>query len=229
MLKLRAKYRLIVFMGPVGSGKSTQMRYLLSALKRINEKSRSTFLKSGHLLAYVLELFLARRVGGRRNVAPTRVLLEDAPWLFKRVFKLWLLLDLLSVTVKFVLNIYMPFKLGYTVLVEEHVPATIADYLYLSRAIGYPLKADSFPVRYLLRLANLCRPVYVVYLDAENPELHRRWISRRSAEERTDYLSMQHTILLKLSQKLADGFVYIDTGAKSPKEVFKFIIKTGVL
>jgi len=227
MPKSGIKCRLIVFGGPVGSGKSTQMRYLLIALRKMNVKSKSTFLKSGHLLAYILELFLARIVSRRRDVAPIRALFEDAPQLFKRVFKLWLLLDLLSITVKFISNIYIPFKLGYTVLVEEHIPATMADHLYLSRATGYPLKINSFPVRYLLRLANLCRPVYVVYLDAENPELRRRWIVRGSAEERSDYLSMQRTILLKLSQKLADRFVYIDTSSKSPREVFEFIVKTA--
>jgi len=227
MLKSRIKYRLIVFGGPVGSGKSTQMRYLLIVLRKMNVKSRSTFLKSGHLLAYVLELLLARIVSKRRDVSPIRTLFEDALQLFRRVFKLWLLLDLLSITMKFLLDIYIPSKLGYTILVEEYIPATIADHLYLSSIAGYSkTKINSFSTRYLLRLANLCRPIYVVYLDAENSELYRRWKMRGSVEERRDYLLMQRTILLKLYRRLADTFTYADTGLKSPKEVFSLVTKT---
>jgi len=222
--KSRIKYRLIVFAGPVGAGKSTQIRYLRLALKGMRVKNKSVFLKSGHMLAYALTFFIARAVSRRRGVAPIRALLEDAPQLFKRIFKLWLLLDLLSITVKFLLNIYIPFRLGYAVLVEEYIPATIADYLYLSRVASYPLDVDSFPARYLLKLANLCRPVYMIYLGAEDTELYRRWIARESTEERSDYLSMQRTILLKLCKKLADKFIYENTESRSPKEVSRSVI-----
>jgi len=222
MLKMRCS--LVVFAGPVGAGKSTQIVYLQSALRKIGVRNKSVFLKSGHLLAYILELFLAKVVSKRSDVAPLRALYEDSPRLFKRVFKLWLFFDLLSVTVKFLLTIYVPFKFRYTIIVEEYIPATIADYFYLSNIAGRSLSATSFPVRYLLRLMNICRPVCVVYLDAENAELRRRWKVRKSLEEKEDYLLMQRTLLLRLYKTLADIFVYENTQLKRPREVFRSVI-----
>jgi len=197
MSNLKVKCRLIVFGGPVGAGKSTQIRYLRSAIKKVGVKNKTVFLKSGHMLAYLLGLILAKVVNKKSDVAPIRALFENAPELFKRVFKLWLFFDLISVTVKFLLNIYIPFKLKYIIIVEEYIPATIADYLYLSSIANCPLSATSFPVRYLLKLMNMCGPVCVVYLDAENAELYRRWKERKSPKEREDYLIMLTYVTLK--------------------------------
>ncbi len=216
--------RVIAFIGTVGSGKSTHMRLLYSKLKQRGLRAKTTFLKTGHLFAFILEVFLAKMVAGKRkDVFPIRALVEEKPHLFKRIFKLWLSLDLVSVTIRFLVSIYIPLKLGYTVLVEEYIPATISDYIYLSKIIKFPLKINSFEIIYLLKLMSLCGPTHIVFLDAENDKLTLRWKLRGSFDEREDYIRMQRSILLRLSKELSCSFLYINTGTKTIKETHKLV------
>jgi thymidylate kinase len=164
-------------------------------------------------------------VSKRKDVFPIRALVEGKPNLFRRIFRLWLGLDLISITLKFLASVYIPLKLGYTILIEEYVPATISDYIYLSRIINYPLKANSFAINYLLRLMNLCDPTQMIFLDAEDDELKRRWKLRGSFDEREDYLKMQRTLLLRMSRELSSHrLICINTEAKTLVEVQKLIM-----
>jgi len=220
-----SKPRLIVFVGTVGSGKSTHMRLLYSKLKQKGMNVKMVFLKTGHLFTFLLEVFLAKiLVSRRRYVFPIRALIEEKPRFFKRVFRLWLSFDLISVTIKFLANIYIPLKLGYTVLVEEYIPATISDYIYLSKIVNSSLRMNSFVISYLLKLTSLCGPTQVVFLDAKDDELALRWKVRGSFDEREDYIRMQRTILLQVSKKLSCKFLYINAGTKTIKEVHEIII-----
>jgi len=157
-------------------------------------------------------------------VFPIRALVEEKLSLFKKLFGLWLGLDLISVTMKFLVSIYVPLKLGYTVLVEEYIPATISDYIYLSKIIKFPLKVNSFAINYLLKLMSLCAPKQIVFLDAENTELIYRWKLRKSFYEREDYLLMQRAILTQISKRLSYEFLYINTRSKTIEETHKLIL-----
>jgi len=218
--------RAIIFIGTVGSGKSTHMRLLCSKLKQKGLKTKMSFLKTGHLFAFILEILLARIVTSKRkDMFPIRSLVEERPNLFRRIFRLWFGLDLISITLKFLAGIYFPLKLGYIVLVEEYIPATISDYIYLSRIINFPLRVNSFAINYLLRLMNLCGPTQIIFLDAKNDELRIRWKLRKSFDEKEDYLQMQRTLLLQISKELSSmNFIYIDTRAKTLVETQKLII-----
>ena len=218
--------RVIAFIGTVGSGKSTHMKLLYLKLKRKGLKTKICFLKTGHLFVFILEFFLAwMTVSKRRDVSPIRALVEGRPNLFRRIFRLWLGLDLISITLKFLASVYIPLKLGYTILIEEYVPATISDYIYLSRIINYPLKVNSFAINYLLRLMNLCSPTQIIFLDAKNDELKTRWKLRGSFDEREDYLKMQRTLLLRMSRELSSHrLICINTEAKTLAETQKLIM-----
>jgi hypothetical protein len=123
--------RVIAFIGTVGSGKSTHMKLLYSKLKRKGLKIKMSFLKTGHLFAFILEISLAKIVANKRkDVFPIRALVEERPTLFRRIFRLWLGLDLISITLKFLAGIYLPLKLGYTILIEEYILlASIINYV----------------------------------------------------------------------------------------------------
>jgi thymidylate kinase len=216
----------IVFTGTVGSGKSTHMKILYSKLKQGGFKVRISSLKRGHLLAFLLEGLLVKMFAGKRkDVYPIRALLEERPTLLKRIFRLLLSLDLISIISKFLASIYLPSRLGYIVLVEEYIPATISDYIYLSRVIDFPLRANSFAINYPLRLMKLCGPTQIIFLDAKDDELKRRWKLRGSFDEREDYLKMQRTLLLRMSRELSSHrLICINTEAKTIAETQELIM-----
>jgi hypothetical protein len=202
------------------------MKLLYSKLKRKGLKTKMSFLKTGHLFAFILEISLARIVANKRkDVFPIRALVEERPTLFRRIFRLWLGLDLISITLKFLAGIYLPLKLGYIVLIEEYIPATISDYVYLSKIVNFPLRVNSFAINYLLKLMNLCSPTQIIFLDAKDDELKTRWKLRGSFDERKDYLQMQRTLLLQISRELSpNGLIYINTEAKTLTETQKLIM-----
>jgi thymidylate kinase len=222
--------RVIAFIGTVGSGKSTHMKILYSKLKQGGFRVWISYLKRGHLLASLLENLLAKMLAGKRkDMYPIRALLEERPTLLKRIFRLLLSLDLISITLKFLTDIYLPLRLGYIVLVEEYIPATISDYIYLSRVINSPLKVNSFAINYLLRLIILRGPIQIVFLDAKDDELKRRWRLRGSPDERKDYLQMQRTLLLQMSRVLSsNGLIYVNTSSRTLRETQE-LITSGLL
>lgn len=217
--------QIIVFAGPVGAGKTTQMKLLASELKSNKVKVTVTFLKTGHLFAYILEITLKNiLVGKRKDVHPIRSLIKEKPHLFRRLFKLWLILDAVSVFICFLLTIYLPMKMRHIVLVEEYIPATIADYIYLAQVIGLPLKDISFAVSFMVRLLHLGGSIQIIFLDAYNATLKKRWNNRGSLNEKIDYLHMQRSLLLSLSKRFSSLLLYIDTNNKTIKEINAVII-----
>ncbi len=216
------KPHLVVLVGTVGSGKSTCMRLLYLRLRRKGLKVKTASLKTGHLLAFILEVLLAKMLVSKgKDVYPIRALIEEKPHLFRRIFKLWLILDLISITIKFLISVYLPLKLGYIVIVEEYIPATISDYIYLSKLMKPPLKMDSLSIGYLLRMANLCVSMKTIFLDAESDELVRRWKVRGSPNEREDYIQMQRSLLLCISKRLSSKFLYVNTKIMLPNELIR--------
>jgi len=216
---------LIVFVGTVGSGKSTQMKLLASELRKKGLKIKTTFLKTNHLLARLLTLILAYILISKNDVYPVRALIEDKPMIFKRLFKLWLVLDLFSISLRFLSTIFLPVKMGYIILVEEYIPATISDYIYLNKAIGLPRETLSFAVRFMLRLMHVGNPTQVIFLDARLETLDLRWKSRGSLDEKPDYLQMQRTTLLSLSRMLSSHrMLYMDTTNRNIRETHNLIV-----
>jgi thymidylate kinase len=217
--------RVIVFAGTVGAGKSTQMIHLGSKLKANRLKVKTASLKSGHLFAYFLETTVARILTGRKDVYPLRALIEEQPHLFKKLFSLWLVLDLISISIKFLLNIYVPIQIGYVVLVEEYIPATLADYVYLTKAIGLSkTRVLSFALNFLPRLMHLADPTQIIFLDAPPDTLKSRWQFRMSPDEKSDYIFMQRKLLLSICRDLSSKFSYIDTNEHSSEETRDLVL-----
>ncbi|MEM3464921.1 MAG: hypothetical protein QW566_00470 [Candidatus Jordarchaeales archaeon] len=218
------KPMIITFAGTVGSGKSTQMKLLASNLDAKEFRVETTFLKSGHLLAYLLEVFLAKLCTGERGkISPIRALIEKRAALLRRLFKLWLILDMLSVLTRFLLRVYLPAKAGHIVLVEEYLPATIADYFYISKALGSSAKEISCTLNFMCRLLHLGGPILTVFLDAPDSILEDRWNKRGSPREYFDYLQMQHTLLFSLYKRFSHCFLYVNTSNGTIDEIHEEI------
>jgi hypothetical protein len=212
------KPRLVVFVGTVGSGKSTQMRLLEREFRAKGLRVKSTHLKSNSLLAAWLIAALARILARPQEVTPIRALIDKRPDIFRRLFRTWLALDVLGIALLFVVKILLPLKLRSIVLVEEYLPATIADYLYLSRVVGCSLPRTSFAVRLMLAMSEAA-PAHTIFLDARLDELERRWKRRKSYAEKPDYLQMQRTLLPPLSKMISSQEIfYVDTTGQSIAE-----------
>lgn len=213
---------IIVFVGTVGAGKSTQIRQLLFTLRKNDVKSTSTALKRGHFLTHMLEVFLARLFleKGQDATYPIEVTLRNRPDILKKLFKFFMMLDAVSIFCRFFLTVYVPKKLGYVVLVEEYIPGALADYEWLSKMVGARL--SSLFARLLTSLTILGGPTYTIFLDAPEQTLIARWVYRKSPTQRVEYLEMQRTVLFVLSKWLSSSFIYINTQNKA-------IAKTGLI
>jgi thymidylate kinase len=215
---------LIVFIGTVGAGKSTQLRLLASILDKSGFKVKTTCLKTNHFPSSLAVSFLKKLLArNRSDLFPVRALMEEKPAVFKRLFKFWLALDAISTSVRSLTAIYLPLKAGRIVLVEEYFYASIADYIYTTKLLGLPQKTVLPAVNLIQRIMRLYHVTSVFFLDASNSELNRRWQERLSLTEKTEYLEMQRTLLLSASKSFSSVF-YVKTSCVSIKETNDFII-----
>lgn len=203
-----------MFVGTVGAGKSTQINQLHSVLKKAGIRVTATVLKRGHFLTHILEMILAKLIlhNFKDESYPIEVIVKNRPVILKKLFKLFLILDTISIFCRFVFTIYIPKKIGYIVIVEEYIQAAIADYMALSQVVG----THNSPLfnRMLASLSFLGGPTYTIFLDAPDKTLKQRWIYRRSPVQRNEYLMMQRTLLFNISKKLSSCFFYINTENK---------------
>ena len=115
--------------------------------------------------------------------------------------------------------------MGYTVIVEEYLTASIADYIYLSEALEIEYKFLYYKLIPILRLFYLLNSTVIFFLDAEPNELKFRWKDRGSLKEKTDYIHMQRTTLLSLSKKLSSHELqYVNTTNQTIRETYEVII-----
>jgi len=192
---IRKKAVLLIFAGTVGSGKTTHINLLFKHLKRKAYKVKKTQLKSNCLLAYYTLNVIGRILGVKssRNYL-IRDLFESNPHLLKRIGQMWLLLDFFSVLIVSLVRVIIPLKLGYIVLCEDFLPATVTDYYFFAKNLRIvPLGL----VRRLSRLLLFMIPnnSAIIFLDANNSLLKQRWKHRRTRAELEEYISAQREII----------------------------------
>ncbi len=216
----------IVFVGTVGSGKSTQMRLLSSVMRKNGLKVKTTSLKTNHILARLLVALLIYFLNERKkNVYAIRTLIESRPDLFKSIFKFWFFLDITSITFKFLFTVLLPLKFGYTILAEEYIPAAICDYMYISKTLGIHEETAARGMSFLLRLMLAGGSTRIVFLDARQDDLQFRWKTRGSPVETPGYLLAQRSVLLPLSKKLSNHEVLlIETSGRRVAETHDFLV-----
>jgi hypothetical protein len=128
-------------------------------------------------------------------------LIEDSPRLFRGLLKLWLLLDTFSIYAGFLLELYVPSKLGFSVIVELGWPNWVAFYVYLYRLLRLPSDAMSRWTDLVQRLILQINPTRTIFLDAETSVLEARWRQRAGVQRWTtiaELHELQRTVVLSL-------------------------------
>ena len=191
----------------MGVGKSTQIKLLAEHFKSKGLKVNIAGLKVGNLWAYPLY----------------KIALIGWP-IFKNkyMFKMWVVLDLIAISLKFLISIWLPFKAGRLILVEEYIPAIVADYLHIARINGYPPKDVRAIIAYTSRLATLV-PFTSVFLDADTAVIRERWKSRGTSDEKLEYILVQQKLLPLITKLLSHRLIYIATSDSSVKETSYYL------
>ncbi|MFX0137129.1 MAG: hypothetical protein ACFFDN_26050 [Candidatus Hodarchaeota archaeon] len=218
---------IIAILGPTGVGKSTQVGLLAREFRKKGYKVTTTQLRINHLFADAFIRIMARILVKQRNdVLPIGALYEEKPSFLKKTFIFWMMLDILSIAGKFLVHIYIPRKIGRLVIVEDYIPTTIADHIFLCRGLGLPREGYKFFKNYMTALMHLAGPFQSVILDAKFSESEKRRKGRGRWNELPEYVHIQSPLLFEMSNDLAKGDnLYIDTTLKSVEEVRDIIIK----
>jgi uncharacterized membrane protein len=199
----------------------------MSQLRASGKRAKMTSMKTGCGLSSFLIFVLARlTVPQKKNVFPIRALMEERCMLFRKLFRLWLALDISSVFVEFLVRVYVPIKIGYIVIVEEFIPGTITDYLHLCAFLKLPIHRILTATNLLKQLVAFCGQTKLVFLDADDAELRHRWMQRSSLAEKDDYLQFQRVVLPDVARWMFGAEPrFIDTTGRTLVETHQIIMR----
>lgn len=217
---------LIILSGLVGSGKSTQGSILHDVLRRRGTRVTKTYLKTMNILSHILIVFILKIIGEKSNgMSPWRFLAERRRTLVKKLFNLLVIADCISLSIKFLIRIYIPLLMNNSVIVEEYLSSTIADYIsFKSRGLwgSWGGLIISLAQRYHAMVREMS---YFIYLYAPQSILRERWRSRGTLFERNGYLEMQQRILRGVIRQLGGAcYLEISTAYRPPYSVTKEIL-----
>jgi hypothetical protein len=212
--------RVIVFLGPVGVGKSTIIRGLTQELRARGFRTYTTFIKSFHGPAYALWVLTARLLGLNGRYSPWFMISRSGRvTLAKRLTVLSIYLDaFFSIPLKLVLTRLLRY-VGYFVISEEYLNSTIFDHIYLVIDVGIRDKYVLIPLSVLGSLLNKYAPDITIVLKAGLPELRRRWSIRGYGEPELRYVLLQNAFLDKL-----DYVLHVDTLGMGVKDTLHRIL-----
>jgi len=197
--------KLIAFLGPVGVGKSTIIRYLAHVLRIRGLKVSTVFIKAFHGPAYVLWVLVAKLLG-------INIKKPCAPWfVISRSGRLGLAKILTIVSMYLDVFFSIPIKLmkirlirgiGYHIISEEYLHSTLLDYAYSIASLKIKNRFVSIPTHILNALLSKNVPDNTILLMADAPELRRRWTIRGYGDPQPYYVAIQQKFLNKLGRAL---------------------------
>jgi len=197
------KGKLIVFLGPVGVGKSTIIKGLVQEFKTRKVRAFTIFIKAFHGPSYILWAFIVRILGLKKYYSPWFSIPKSG---YVNLAKVLILISLyfdafLSIPLKLVL-IRLLKRIGYFIISEEYLYSTMFDYIYSFADLKMKdmlQKLTHTPMKILNVLLNRYPPDATVVLTANISELRRRWSIRGYGDPQLKYVILQQIFLKKLN------------------------------
>jgi GTPase SAR1 family protein len=216
--------RLIVFLGPVGVGKSTIIRGLTQELRARGFRTYTTFIKAFHGPAYALWVLTARLLGLNGKYAPWFIIPGSRRVnLARTLITLSIYLDAFFLVPLKLALIRVLRYIGYYVISEEYLNSTIFDYIYSIIDMGAQDELVTIPLNVLSSMLNKYPPDITIVLKADLPELRHRWVMRGYGDPQLRYVLLQYAFLDKL-----DCALHVDTLGMGAKETL-YRVLDGVL
>ena len=220
--KNRKQAAIVVLLGPVGVGKSTQMALLKNYLQNKKNRTVSTSIKSNHMLSYLLRIFLVHLGCSEKSVFPDgTTIVSPKKYVVNRLMPLLAFLDTISIALKFFSEVFIPFHFGFTVLIEEGPAMTLHTY---SECYPEFFRTNPRVVRFSSSLLGwiLSKNHAQIVMDTTDDELDGR---RRSREFRRTELP-EYVISQRQWVKNMDfqGTFHIETNSKTINEVHRKIV-----
>jgi len=212
----------IAFLGPVGVGKTTTIKYLAWRLRQRRLNVITTFIKSYHGFSYIMWIFIARLVKAPKNLTPWYAVPTVLG--LKKVARV-----LATLSAYFDAVLYLPLKLfimlllrkgGFIIISEEYITSTFLDYLLSLKDLKAPLE---IPLKILYILNLKLRPDITIFLDAEEDSILRRWSIRGYGDPQRRYVRLQRRALPYLCKVFSHNSIAIDTTHKNMEETVKIV------
>lgn len=185
---------IIIFCGPDGAGKSTQVKLLIQYLRDRGLRTKSSWIRALHFFA----LFLARIMiafGLYRIVSNPLGGSYKLPDLkrIRPIRELWPYVELFSMLPLLFFRATLPSILGWTVISERLTPDTIA-------ALAWQLEDRNFPNGRLARiLLGFSRNSLLINLDSDYETILKR---RMETAEPKNFIEIQRQVYFDLSKKI---------------------------
>jgi thymidylate kinase len=228
---------LIVLLGPVGVGKSTLSKILLSFLNSHGVPSRFMLIKSFHGLSYVLYLLIAKITSVNKllkhKIAPWYLLAKYNKPLAQRLGSTTFLLDaFVSIPLK-IIKVQLLRLLKQNIICEEYLMGTLIDYLYTLRNAqsNLEIKSLKIAIRFLTYMLRKYPPSITIVLDADERSLLERWRKRGYGEPQYNYVRFQKAFINYYVKTLSSDLtkntkiLYVDASNKKLHEVIKVVIQ----
>lgn len=219
--------RLVVFLEPVGVGKSTIIRGLTQELKARGFRTYTTFVKVFHGSAYTLWVLTVRLLGLNGKYAPW--------FIMPRCGRVDLAGTLMVLSIYFDAFLSIPFKLmiirilryfKYHILSEEYIQSTLFDYIFAIIDLKIKDKFINIPISSMYILLIKYLPDEIVVLTADVYELRRRWKIRGCGDPQLQYVLL-HVIYLNKLCNLKNTII-IDTTNIGIKETISKVLNEVV-
>jgi thymidylate kinase len=197
------KGKLIVFLGPVGVGKSTIIRGLAQVLKTRGFRVFTIFIKAFHGPVYVLWILTVKLLGLGSRYAPWFIVPKSGRInLAKMLMVVSIYLDaFFSIPLRLIVTRILSHA-GYYILSEEYIQSTLFDYIFTFINFNIKSKYINTPMKALYSLLSKYPPDITIVLIADLSELMRRWMIRGYGDPQPRYVLLQSLFFEKLNNNV---------------------------